>query len=105
MQSGSSGSGGRASASQQTEPGSNPGGDGTGAGSQAPVAPDVEQIKADFQKITNRRWGELPKNVQSEILDAASKRPHGDYAKLIKLYFKELAKTQPAAGAAEKPKP
>ena len=40
-----------------------------------------------------QNWGKLPGKLQTEILQSAGRKKNGDYAKLIKLYFEELAKS------------
>ena len=47
---------------------------------------------------SGRTWGELPGHLRTEILQSAHGRYRDDYARLIQLYFREIA-----AGAAEKP--
>lgn len=75
-------------------------GGGNGNGASAGLAPD--QLEAELRQLAGRDWGKLPGHLRTEILDAARRRPHGEYAKLIKLYFKEIAKagaeTTPAGG-------
>ena len=81
--------------SQDQNPDSSLGGkpDGNeGNGAQATV--DLRQLENRLQKMTKRNWGELPGHLRTEILQAAQRRPNGDYAKLIKLYFEEIAKTR-----------
>ncbi len=87
-----------APASADGKPSSQPGGGGVASGEPQPA--DMQQLEAAVKKSTGRRWGELPGELQTEILQAAAKKPSSDYARLIKLYFKEIAKTQkvPAAG-------
>lgn len=80
-------------AQQQDGPeGDKPGSNGTG--NFAFAAPDTIRLDPEVQKLTGRRWGELPGHLQTEILQAAAKKPNGDYARLIKLYFKEIAQTR-----------
>jgi hypothetical protein len=65
----------------------------SGDGNGAPVSVDLKQLDSQLKKLTNRQWGQLPGRLQSEILQAARRKPSHDYAKLIKAYFKEIAKT------------
>lgn len=65
----------------------------------APVAPDLAALQSKIMQSTGRRWGELPGHLQTEILNAAAKKPGGDYARLIKLYFKEIAQPRKPAPA------
>lgn len=76
----------------------------TGTGQQAGAAensgpPQAEQIDPNIarlkRRIAGRKWGELPGKLQTEILQAAQKKPNSEYADLIRKYFKEIAKTQP----------
>jgi len=67
----------------------------SGAGARGGTTPaDMQALEAELQKQSGRRWGELPGQLQTEILQAASRQPNGDYARLIKMYFKEIARTQ-----------
>jgi hypothetical protein len=54
----------------------------------------VQQLDAEVHKLSGRRWGELPGHLRTEILQSAAKKPNGDYAGLIKAYFKEIARPQ-----------
>ena len=47
-----------------------------------------------------RNWGELPGELKTEILQAAKRKPDGDYARLIQKYFEEISKVQRAEKAA-----
>ena len=62
-----------------------------GAGT-AKVDANLERLK---KRLAGRKWGELPGKLQTEILQAAQKKPNSEYADLIQKYFKEIAKTQP----------
>jgi hypothetical protein len=81
---------------QPGQPGKGGAPKGEGIAGGDPGIVDVAQLDSAVQKATGRRWGELPKNLQTEILQAASKRPNSEYAPLIKLYFKEIAKARKA---------
>ncbi len=70
----------------------------TGDGSGARVGVDLSQLQVQLKQLTNRNWGELPGYLQTEILQAAQKRPNGDYAKLIKLYFQEISQSHAQTG-------
>ena len=53
----------------------------------------------------SRDWGKLPGHLQTEILQGAGKNPNGDYARLIRGYFREIAKaTDSDSKPATKPK-
>ena len=47
------------------------------------------------KKMTGRNWGQLSSKLKTELSQQAKHQAHGDYSKLIKLYFQEIAKTQP----------
>ena len=49
------------------------------------------QLTAD--EIEARDWGRLPGKLRTEILQAARDNPNSDYARLIKIYFREIAST------------
>ena len=82
------------------------------AGEPDPDNPDVtasEAGKADadlaalqdlVRKKTGRQWGELPGHLRTEILQLSQGRYRDDYARLIQLYFREIAVD---AGKAGKP--
>ena len=61
--------------------------------------PDLAELKATIARKTGRAWGELPGHLRTEILQMAQGRYRDDYARIIQLYFREIA-----AGA-ERPKP
>ena len=83
------------SSSQSASAGGSSSPQGTGGnGNQSEMSSGVGELDAEVQKLTGRRWGELPGKLQTEILNAAAKRPNSDYARLIKLYFKEIAQTR-----------
>lgn len=72
------------------------GGGGQGTGDTElgnPPADLTQQVK----KLTGRDWGRLPSSLRTELTQAAKHQAHGDYSKLIKLYFQEIAKTQEPA--------
>ncbi len=59
---------------------------------------DLAELKEAIRRGTGRNWGELPGHLRTEILQSARGRYRDDYARLIQLYFREIA-----AGAADKP--
>ena len=54
----------------------------------------IVALENHLKGLTTRNWGELPGTLKTEILQAARKKPDGDYAKLIRKYFDEISKTQ-----------
>ena len=63
-----------------------------------PAETDLAELKEAVRRGTGRNWGELPGHLRTEILQSAHGRYRDDYARLIQLYFREIA-----AGPAEKP--
>ncbi|SIO32490.1 hypothetical protein SAMN05444166_3793 [Singulisphaera sp. GP187] len=57
----------------------------------APGSLDLSELKALIQSKTGRAWGELPGHLRTEILQMSQSRYRDDYARLIQLYFQEIA--------------
>ena len=55
------------------------------------VAADLSQLQAMVRQKTGRNWGELPGHLRTEILQLSQGKYRDDYARLIQLYFKEIA--------------
>jgi hypothetical protein len=53
--------------------------------------PDLSVLQATVARQTGRAWGELPGHLRTEILQMAQGRYRDDYARLIQLYFREIA--------------
>jgi len=81
--------------SKQTGEAGSPG-DSAGGGSNSPGA-NLDDLQADFERLNRRRWGELSGTLRTEILESAAHSPEGDYAPLIKRYFRELARPRSSA--------
>jgi hypothetical protein len=56
-----------------------------------PGTPDLSELKALVATRTGRAWGELPGHLRTEILQMSQGRYRDDYARLIQLYFREIA--------------
>jgi hypothetical protein len=56
-----------------------------------------QQLQRLKRRMAGRKWGELSGTLQTEILQASQKKPNSEYGELIRQYFKEIAKSQPAA--------
>jgi hypothetical protein len=52
---------------------------------------DLAQLQDMIRRRTGRRWGELPGHLRTEILQMSQGRYRDDYARLIQLYFREIA--------------
>jgi hypothetical protein len=61
---------------------------------------DLAALQDLVRKKTGRKWGELPGHLRTEILQLSKGRYRDDYARLIQLYFREIAVD---AGKSEKP--
>jgi hypothetical protein len=49
-------------------------------------------LDTELKRRAMKNWGKLTGNLKTEILQSSQRKANGDYAKLIKLYFEELAK-------------
>jgi hypothetical protein len=63
---------------------------------------DLTELKETIRRKTGRAWGELPGHLRTEILQSSQGRYRDDYARLIQLYFREIAA---GATADRKPEP
>jgi hypothetical protein len=80
-------------AGETRDPKSAPGGKGEA---------DLTELKSLVRQKTGRSWGELPGHLRNEILQMQAGRYRDDYARIIQLYFREIAAE---AGARENAKP
>ena len=53
--------------------------------------PDLTALKEMVRQKTGRKWGELPGHLRNEILQMQAGRYRDDYARIIQLYFREIA--------------
>lgn len=65
---------------------------GAGAGWGGQVPPEFAELEAQLRQMSVRQWGRLPGQLDTEILQSARRKPSDDYARLIKLYFEEVAR-------------
>ncbi len=63
---------------------------------------DLTELKALIRQKTGRNWGELPGHLRNEILKMQAGRYRDDYARIIQLYFREIAA---GSGSSEPTKP
>ncbi len=61
--------------------------------------PDLAGLKAAVRARTGRSWGELPGHLRTEILQMSQGQYRDDYARLIELYFREIAADASDGGA------
>ena len=64
---------------------------------------DLTELKDMVRRKTGRAWGELPGHLRTEILQMSQGRYRDDYARLIQLYFREIAAG--ASADAREPRP
>ena len=64
----------------------------SGGGTRQPVS--LVDLDAQLKELSTRNWGELPGTLRTELQNTTRKRPDGDYARLIKLYFEEISRRQ-----------
>jgi hypothetical protein len=60
---------------------------------------DLSRVKAALRTKTGRAWGELPGHLRTEILQMSQGRYRDEYARLIELYFREIAADASTRGA------
>tara|TARA_R110002111_G_scaffold168038_1_gene233904 strand:+ start:214868 stop:218926 length:4059 start_codon:yes stop_codon:yes gene_type:complete len=69
-------------------------GQGESEGGGARTSVDFTQLQTKLKAMSNRNWGELPGNLDTEILQGSSSRTDPEYARLIKHYFEAIAKSK-----------
>lgn len=74
------------------------GGGGSGQGNlEQDRGENLGDLPTQLKNMTGRNWGQLSSKLKTELSQQAKHQAHGDYSKLIKLYFQEIAKTPPEA--------
>lgn len=68
-------------------------GESQGGGTKGSV--DFTQLQIKLKAMSNRNWGELPGNLDTEILQGSHRGTDPEYARLIKHYFEAIAKSKP----------
>jgi hypothetical protein len=71
----------------QGQGGTNPGGNIGGPGGTL----DLRNLSPDVAQYTGKRWGDLPGEIKTKIIQDMRARYGEDYARNIKLYFEQLA--------------
>lgn len=56
--------------------------------------PDLKTLPDALKQHVGKRWGELPGELQTKIIQDMKARYGDDYARIIKLYFEQLADTK-----------
>ncbi|TWT55451.1 hypothetical protein KOR42_28370 [Thalassoglobus neptunius] len=75
------------------QPGSSPSSESSEFGVDQLV--DLSDLNLQIQSSDARDWGQLPGELQTELLNSARKRPSGEYSKLIRNYFEEIFRSRP----------
>jgi hypothetical protein len=75
---------------QQTPRSTDPGPRGAAAGGTV----DASMLPADQRQYAGKRWGELPGELQTRIIQDMKAKYGEDYARIIKLYFEQIADTK-----------
>src|SRR5262249_46845998 len=60
-------------------------------GALAPGQPDLRLFEKDLKKYAGKTWGELPGELRTKIIQDMKARYGDDYARIIKLYFEQIA--------------
>jgi hypothetical protein len=61
------------------------------AGALGQGAPDLSMFGKDLQQYAGKPWGELPGELRTRIIQDVKARYGADYARIIKLYFEQIA--------------
>lgn len=96
-----SGQGGKSESKQQGEPskqapqqsGTSPGGESSDFGTTQQLA-ELMQLQVDLSNMSKRDWGQLPGELQTELLESSQKKPTGEYQRLIRRYFNDISKVR-----------
>ena len=80
---------------KQDQPG-NPTSDSTSGGKGVAEGgkPDMQLFGKDMQKYAGKPWGQLPGELRNQIIQDMKARYGEDYARIIKLYFEQIAETK-----------
>jgi hypothetical protein len=63
-------------------------------GAEAGGQPDLSMFGEEAKKYAGKRWGELPGELRTRIVQDLKARYGEDYARIIKLYFEQIADTK-----------
>jgi len=66
----------------------------TGEGAVEGIVLDPSMLGKDAKKFAGKRWGELPGELQTKVIQDMRAKYGEDYARIIKLYFEQLAETK-----------
>src|SRR5262249_38775283 len=77
---------------QQGQP-NTPGAPAT-VGAASSGMPDASLFSPEMQRYAGKTWGELPGELRTQIVQDMRAKYGEDYARMIKLYFEQLADTK-----------
>ena len=60
-------------------------------GGQGQGPPDTRKFAKDLEKYAGKPWGELPGELRTKIVQEMKSQYGEDYARVIKLYFEQIA--------------
>ena len=80
-----------AQASQPKQPG-NPSDKGAPGGGEV----DDKRLPKELARFSGKKWGELPGELRTKIVQEMKAKYGEDYARMIKLYFEQIADTRKA---------
>jgi hypothetical protein len=69
---------------------SNPTAEGAKGGGDA----DSTKIAKELARFSGKKWGELPGQLRTKIVQEMKAKYGDDYARMIKLYFEQIADTR-----------
>lgn len=58
---------------------------------------DLVKLQSDLSNLTKRDWGQLPGELQTELLESSQKKSSGEYSRLVRRYFDEISKSRAPA--------
>jgi hypothetical protein len=79
---------------QQGEPSEGAPGSQSGNSGENPLS--LVELETALRKMSTRNWGQLPGRLESELLQSTQKKPDGEYARLIRLYFEQISRQRSA---------
>ena len=56
--------------------------------------PDLSALNPELKKYAGKRWGEIPGELRTKLIQDMEAKFGEDYARRIKLYFEQLAETK-----------
>jgi hypothetical protein len=80
---------------QQNQPGKpSQRGEPNALGREGGGLPDLSALDPDLKKYAGKRWGDIPGELRTKVIQDMQAKYGEDYARRIKLYFEQLADTK-----------